>query len=141
MWALMFYCVTQGPMLGLKNINYFQFAYVADHYFYHGAVGLMLMLAIGADLLRRKLGAQRGRFVTVGVCALALGWGARTFFYVEHWENAETFWARVLGQDPGLLAGMVQHRQRPQASGDRLAGADSAGQARRGRPREIAQGG
>jgi hypothetical protein len=104
-WALIFYCVTQGPMLGLKNINYFQFAYVADHYFYHGAVGLMLMLAIGADLLRRKLGAQRGRFVTVGVCALALGWGARTFFYVEHWENAETFWARVLDKTPDCWPG------------------------------------
>jgi hypothetical protein len=105
MWALLFYCVTQGPMLGLKNINYFQFAYVADHYFYHGAVGLMLMLAIGADLLRRKLGAQRGRFVTVGVCALALGWGARTFFYVEHWESAETFWARVLDKTPDCWPG------------------------------------
>jgi hypothetical protein len=92
-------------MLGLKNINYFQFAYVADHYFYHGAVGLMLMLAIGADLLRRKLGAQRGRFVTVGVCALALGWGARTFFYVEHWESAETFWARVLDKTPDCWPG------------------------------------
>lgn len=106
-WALLFYCVTQGPMLGLKNINYFQFAYVADHYFYHGAVGLMLMLALAFDGLRRRIKPPRrgSQVATAIVCLLALGWGARTFSYVNVWTDAESFWAHILERHPDCWPG------------------------------------
>ena len=45
-WALSFYAVTQLPMVGFIDINYFQFSFVADHYFYHGAIGLCLAAAL-----------------------------------------------------------------------------------------------
>jgi len=106
-WAVLFYCVTQGPMLGLKNINYFQFAYVADHYFYHGAVGLMLLLALGiAWVGSRFKDPLRGKYVATGlVGALALVWGVRTFTYVDVWTNAETFWAHILERHPDCWPG------------------------------------
>ncbi|MCB9850781.1 MAG: hypothetical protein H6817_08760, partial [Phycisphaerales bacterium] len=106
-WALLFYCITQGPMLGIKNINYFQFAYVADHYFYHGAVGLTLMLALGLGWLREKVPAKVAGVgvITIVACALGLGWGARTFVYAENWQTAETFWDRVLTESPDCWPG------------------------------------
>jgi len=107
LWALLFYCVTQGPMLGIKNINYFQFAYVADHYFYHGAVGLMLMLALAIGWLADRIQpGGRGRMIATGiVCVLGLAWGVRTFTYVNTWTNAETFWGHILARHPNCWPG------------------------------------
>lgn len=105
LWGVIYYCVTQAPMLGLKDINYFQFAYVADHYFYHGAVGLMLLLALGLDWLRQRF-ADKGRLAaTAIVCALACAWGVRTFTYVDVWTNAGTFWEHILERHPDCWPG------------------------------------
>ncbi len=97
-WALFMYGVTMCPMLGFKNINYFQFAFVADHYFYHGAVGLFVLLVICIDKLRvRFINTEQGINITTGiVCALALLWGIQTAGYCNVWQDAETFWARTI---------------------------------------------
>jgi tetratricopeptide (TPR) repeat protein len=97
-WAVLFYCVTQGPMLGLKDINYFQFALVADHYFYHGSVGLFLLLALGLDYLRRNVSPPRRGF-RIATALVAVGaslYGLRTLSYCDVWQTPETFWARTL---------------------------------------------
>ncbi|NOX59706.1 MAG: hypothetical protein GXP29_12740 [Planctomycetes bacterium] len=107
MWAVLMYCVIMGPMLGFKNINYFQFAFVADHYFYHGALGLFLLLGIGADLLRRRFLPESKRFaVSTGVVmVVALMWGVRTYDYSKVWYDSDSFWGRTLSINPDCWPG------------------------------------
>lgn len=97
-WAALLYGVTQVPMLGFKNINYFQFAFVADHYFYHGSIALFLMLALGLDFARRaiKPPATANVAITALVCAAVVVLGARTWFYCDYWQTRHTFWERVI---------------------------------------------
>ncbi len=106
-WAVLMYCVIMSPMLGFKNINYFQFAFVADHYFYHGALGLFLLVGLSFDALRRWMGSKdHGNEIVTGVVLLlAIGCGVRTYFYSQHWRTADTFWERTLTINPECWPG------------------------------------
>lgn len=106
-WAVLMYCVIMGPMLGFKNINYFQFAFVADHYFYHGALGLFLLVGLLLDAFRRWISkGDRGNEIATGVVMLlALACGVRTYFYSQYWQNADTFWERTLAINPDCWPG------------------------------------
>jgi hypothetical protein len=98
LWAILMYVVMQFPMLGFKNINYFQFSFVADHYFYHGSLGLFAAVAIGLEALGRRLRDAQGRmvFATALTAVIAVALGARTFTYSDVWKNSEAFWKRTL---------------------------------------------
>lgn len=100
-WATLLYGVTQVPMLGFKNINYFQFAFVADHYFYHGSIALFLMLALGLDFARRaiKPPSTGNAAMTALVCAAVVALGVRTWFYCDYWQTRHTFWERVIAMN------------------------------------------
>ena len=106
-WGLGFYVVTQLPMLGFKNINIFQFAYVHEHYIYNGSMGVLLMFALLLDVLRRRLGpARRGTVMVTGlVCVGLLAYGIKTMTYSRVWKSAETFWLTTLEDNPGCWAG------------------------------------
>ncbi len=105
-WGLGFYLVTQLPMMGWKNINFFQFAFVAEHYAYNASIGVFLMFAVSLDLLRRWLGGSRGTLIVTGVvCAALAAYGAKTVVYSETWKSAETFWLTTLEGNPRCWAG------------------------------------
>ncbi|MFH0981603.1 MAG: tetratricopeptide repeat protein, partial [Planctomycetota bacterium] len=106
-WGLGFYVVTQLPMMGLKNINFFQFAFVADHYVYHGCTGVFLMVAVALDGLRGKFSDPKAgtRLLTGMVCAALVAYGAKTFTYCPVWKSAETFWLTTLSGNKGCWAG------------------------------------
>ncbi len=106
-WAVLMYCVIMGPMLGFKNINYFQFAFVADHYFYHGALGLFLLVGLLLDHFRRWVGKDGpGNVIaTALVMLLAIGCGIRTFQYSKNWKTSDTFWERTLSINPDCWPG------------------------------------
>ncbi|GJM23734.1 MAG: O-GlcNAc transferase [Phycisphaerae bacterium] len=106
-WAVLMYCVIMGPMLGFKNINYFQFAFVADHYFYHGALGLSLLLGLSFDALRRwkRLGDQGTFRITGVVLLLAFACMLRTSKYSNVWQTADSFWERTLAINPDCWPG------------------------------------
>jgi Flp pilus assembly protein TadD len=107
LWGLGFYVVTQLPMMGWKNINFFQFAFVADHYVYHGCMGVYLMVAVALDGLRKKVtDPQVGTRVMTGlVCAALAAYGVKTFRYCQVWKSVETFWLTTLAENPGCWAG------------------------------------
>lgn len=121
MWGLLYYCITQLPMLGIKDINYFQFSFVAEHYFYNGSVGLFLMLALAISTMCRRLpgidrdtapsrgeeqqtadGTLLGGFAmstkiaTALVLAASAVYGSITYRYCEVWSSAEAFWQRTI---------------------------------------------
>ncbi|MCA9250942.1 MAG: tetratricopeptide repeat protein [Phycisphaerae bacterium] len=106
-WAVLMYCVIMGPMLGFKNINYFQFAFVADHYFYHGALGLFLLVGLALDAFRRWISKRdHGNEIATGVVMLlAVACGVRTYYYSQYWRTADTFWGRTLSINPDCWPG------------------------------------
>ena len=96
-WAIGFYLITQMPMVGWLDINYFQFSFVAEQYFYHGSIGLFLAAAIALDGFRDRLVAPPARKVfglLVGTLALVAAVG--TASYCRVWRNSESFWTRTL---------------------------------------------
>ena len=106
-WGLGFYLVTQLPMMGWKNINFFQFAFVSDHYVYHGCAGVFVMIAVGLDVLRRKISNRIAGtpLVTALVCAALAAYGVKTSIYANVWQTADTFWNTTLAGNPGCWAG------------------------------------
>lgn len=122
-WGLGFYLVTQLPMMGLKNINYFQFAYVADHYIYNGCAGVFLMLAVSADALRRRLGARgsAGHAVTAVALAALTAYGVKTWRYTDVWQDSESFWNATLAENPGCWPGWYNLGNHYKRQADRAA--------------------
>ncbi|MCP4590577.1 MAG: hypothetical protein GY842_07525 [bacterium] len=106
-WGLGFYLITQLPMLGLKNINIFQFSYVHEHYIYNGGIGVLVIFALLLDMLRQRLSpARRGSLIVTGViCAALVAYGIKTVVYSRVWESAETFWLTTLEGNPKCWAG------------------------------------
>lgn len=100
-WGLGFYLITQLPMLGFKNINIFQFAFVHEHYIYNGGLGVLLVFVVLLDMLRKRLGdARKGTLVVTGlICAALVGYGIKTATYSKVWATAETFWLTILDKD------------------------------------------
>ncbi len=101
-WAMLLYVVFTLPMMGFKNINYFQFSFVADHYFYHGAVGLFVIVALAAQWLVRRFPSERlgTQFMTGGVIAVAVVLGMLTARYCNVWQTPESFWGRTIEVNP-----------------------------------------
>ena len=127
-WGLGFYLITQFPMMGWKNINFFQFAYVADHYIYNGCAGVFLMMALALDALRRRLaGTPLGaKAVTAFVCAALIAYGVKTFRYCDVWQDAKTFWNTTLKGNPGCWAGWFNLGNQYKRESDRADGAKAA---------------
>jgi tetratricopeptide (TPR) repeat protein len=102
-WAAALYLVTTAPMLGFRNINYFQFAFVADHYFYHGGIGLFVLIALLLDALRRRLGVAAARHAITGVAAAAcLTFAGLTWARCDDWQGVESFWFKTITGDRSL---------------------------------------
>ena len=94
-WGLALYIITVLPMLGLKNINYFQFALVADHYFYHCCIGLFVAIAVLIDWLRRSIHPSSQTILAVAMTIVCVVFGASTWARTSHWEDTSAFWNRV----------------------------------------------
>jgi len=102
-WAAALYLVTTAPMLGFKNINYFQFAFVADHYFYHGGIGLFVLIALVLDALRRRLGVPAARHALTGITlAGCLTFAGLTWARCDDWQDVESFWFKTITGDRSL---------------------------------------
>ena len=100
-WAMALFLVTQGPMLGFRDINYFQFAFVADHYFYNSGIGLLVLWALAGDALRRRMALARVPVsLTVLAAAMSLTFGVLTWQRCNDWQDADSFWATTLAGNP-----------------------------------------
>ena len=102
-WAAALFLVTQGPLLGFRNINYFQFAFVADHYFYHGGIGLFVLIALVLSWIRGVAGDRPVRHaVTVLAAVLGLTFAGLTYARCDDWQDIESFWYKTITGDRDL---------------------------------------
>ncbi len=95
MAGIIFFVAALAPMLGFIIQGTFHYTYVADHYQYNAAIGLMAILA--AVIWRRWNGSGFWRPVQV---ALLLVLGGLTWRQCAPYRNQEALWRDTLTKNP-----------------------------------------
>lgn len=97
--GLLFFLAALSPLLGFINEYTFRYSFVADHYQYLAAMGL---IALGAAGLRRALatlGANLAARTAVQVLLLA-ALGSLTWRQCGVYKDSETLWQATLKENP-----------------------------------------
>lgn len=103
--AVLFFVVTLAPTSGLVDFGYLAKSFVGDHYLYIPSVALFAgMATLGATLARHVRWAPARYAVPVVAAGVAGGLGVLTWRQCEVYEDAETFWGRVVAQNPSPTA-------------------------------------
>ncbi len=98
--AVLFFAGTLAPVLGFFNVFFFRYSYIADHFQYLAAVGL-ISLATGAAAAICERAAQRGRVLgTVAATIVLLMLGVSTWRQARIYQNVETLWRDTLAKNP-----------------------------------------
>jgi len=92
------------PVLGFLNINWFRFAYVADHFQYLANLGLIVPLAAGfaqatSPLRQSRTAVVRG-MPTVAAGLLVAGLGALTWLQSGTYRDPTTLYRATLARNP-----------------------------------------
>lgn len=123
------YLVTMLPALGIVDVGFWQFSYVADHYVYQS---LPLLLVLAADLVRGlvTLVRQQSGVLFVGNRAgLAVAVAAAAILAVVSWQRAAVYrteaglWLDTLAKNPAAEIAWYQLAVADAAAG-RLAQAE-----------------
>lgn len=88
--AVLCFLVLVSPLVGVFNVAYHLYSFVADHFQYHAAPALFALFAAGVARLRTWSGRALGRIVDVGVAALVLGLALLTSRHVQTFRDEKT---------------------------------------------------
>jgi len=91
--AVLFFCITLGPVLGFVLYSFMTYSYVADRFQYLASAGLLTLAAAAATTAARRNGELGRRILAVGAGAVLAGLGILTWRQTTHYRNLETFWA------------------------------------------------
>lgn len=98
--AVLFFGVTLAPALGFFDIYPFRYSYVADHFQYLAAIGL-ITLAVSAGAAFFQQAGQRGRELgTLGGAIVLLLLGTATWGRAYAYQDLETLWRDTLAKNP-----------------------------------------
>jgi tetratricopeptide (TPR) repeat protein len=115
LFALLYYVLMLSPVLGLFDIYFMRYAYVADHYQYLALVGIVALLVGGlGPLLARHISraALVGAAVAVvGFCAVGSAVQSATY------RNAEVLYRSAIARNPDAFAAHYNLALRLQAEG------------------------
>ncbi len=102
--AVLFFCITLGPVLGFILFSFMTYSYVADRFQYLASAGLLTLAGAGAALAAKRLG--RAGWTVIGAAAglVVAGLGILTWRQTRVYENLETFWAYNYGKNPTHVA-------------------------------------
>jgi len=92
------YVATLAPALGLVPFGYMELSFVANHFLYVPIVGPIVLLAVGLDALRRRIGV--GRAAIGGAAALIVLLGGHSFARSLAWKNTITLAEDILRINP-----------------------------------------
>jgi tetratricopeptide (TPR) repeat protein len=98
--ALLFFGGTLFPVLGLFNVYYFRFSFVADHFQYMANLGIIALFSAGAALLLKRW-RMWARPAGYGLCfALLAALAIVTFFQSRMYASAETLYETTIARNP-----------------------------------------
>lgn len=96
--AWLIFIVTLSPALGLVDVNFFRYSWVADHFAYHAVIPVVVVAA--SALARGLARADAWRWLAGAVSACApLALGGLTFAQAGHYRDAETLWRHALARN------------------------------------------
>jgi protein O-mannosyl-transferase len=98
--ALLFFLGSLFPVCGFFNLYAFIYSYVADHWQYLPAVGMMALSAAGWGALDRRWNPSRPFIKGVIPVAVLLLLGALSFRQSGMYSDMETFYRRTLAANP-----------------------------------------
>jgi tetratricopeptide (TPR) repeat protein len=101
--AILLFGGTLFPALGLFNVYPFRFSFVADHFQYHAAIGLLVLLAAGLVWAMRRSRLPRGlSLAAVGILLALLGY--QTWTYAHTFRDEETVYLDTITKNPRAWA-------------------------------------
>ena len=90
--AVLFFGGTLFPALGFVNVYPMRYSFVADHFQYLAAVGLIVLAAAAAARLPKR--------VQMGLMGLPIVLAALTWQQIAAYRNLETLWRDTLAKNP-----------------------------------------
>jgi tetratricopeptide (TPR) repeat protein len=98
--ASLLYVGTLFPALGFINVYPFVFSFVADHFQYLAAAGMISALSAALTLLARRLPKGLGPTAVAAAAALVLALAALTWRQCRVYGDLETFYRAILEKNP-----------------------------------------
>ncbi len=92
--AWLLFCGTLFPALGFVNVYPMRYSFVADHFQYHAAIAMIVLVASGLSYVKGRM-----RWAISG--ALVAGLGFLTWNQAHIYKDAETLWRDTLAKNPG----------------------------------------
>ncbi len=100
--ALLFFAGTLFPALGFINVYPFRFSFVADHFQYLAAPGLMALTCAAASMAALWIPFSfRVPVITAACLSLLIFLGWTSFRQTGLYRDQETLWERTLAANPG----------------------------------------
>jgi tetratricopeptide (TPR) repeat protein len=96
----LFFCGTLVPVLGFVNVYPFLFSYVADHFQYLAALGIITPVATALATAATRLGPSYPRLSTAAVAALVIALAVTTWNRSAAYQNVETLFRDTVEKNP-----------------------------------------
>ncbi|MBC8329423.1 MAG: tetratricopeptide repeat protein [Planctomycetes bacterium] len=91
------------PALGFLNVFPHQFSFVADHFQYHAAIAMVVLLA--RVVFYTAAGRPRAELTRYGAPALLVVFGALSFLQGRIYADEPTLWKDTVARNPGASIG------------------------------------
>jgi hypothetical protein len=98
--AVLYFCVTSGPILGFVDFSLMDYAYVQDHLQYLASIGLIALTAAGLSRGAQYLFRYEQSFGFVGAGALLIALGFLTWNQAKTYKNKETLFSHNIRLNP-----------------------------------------
>jgi tetratricopeptide (TPR) repeat protein len=94
------FVIALTPVLGLVDVYYFRYSFVADHFQYLASAGL-IALAVGTGATLSRRGGRWARALgAVAATTVLLALGAATWRHTHIFRDDETLWRDTLAKNP-----------------------------------------
>ena len=116
--AVLCFGVLVSPLVGIFNVAYHLYSFVADHFQYHAAPALFALFASGVVRLRSWNGRALGRAVDVGSGVLVLVLAVLTSRHVQTFRDEKTRCLTTIEGNPTAWSAMYNLGLQLKAEGD-----------------------
>ncbi len=107
-----------SPLVGIFNVSYHLYSFVADHFQYHAAPALFALFASGVASLRSWNGRALGRAVDIGSGILLLVLAILTYRHVQTFRDEKTRCLSTIEGNPGAWSAMFNLGVKLKAEGE-----------------------
>jgi Flp pilus assembly protein TadD len=100
LFALGYFIVTLGPVLGFLDFYFMKYSFVADHYQYVSIIGIIALVVGACRAIFKWVGRDEARFAYVSAAVVLIALGLLTWRQGGIYKDHETLWRDTLRQNP-----------------------------------------